>query len=704
MLLLLLMLTTGLNRSLCVHHTEVAPQIDGYIESVWESADSAYGFIQSSPYEKSEPSESTTVYVLQDDHSLYFAFRCMTKKVKPLGQMTGDDDAVTLYLDPFCSKTTAYYFRVCVSGTYSDGLVLDDGRSRDSSWDGVWFFAVKSHSDCYQVEIKIPFKSIRYKKGLSEWGVNFSRYMASRQETDYWTEVLEKEGCLVSKYGSLVGINPKSQGYYFEVYPEAYLRGDKEADGEEVSKVRASLNFKWDITPQATLNATTFPDFAQIESDPFTLNLSRYETYLSERRPFFLEGKEIFRMADFGSGGFYNPLEIFYSRRIGKAIGSELVPILGGVKLTSKSETMEYGFLGAYTDKLECGEEGEPRRCFGVLRAKRSLFTNSDVGVLLSGTRSAGETDNSYNYAVGLDLAYRSGANQLVAQAALSGRDGKVGSAFSSGFMGFVKGFLTIYSVEAIQDSFDVADIGYVPWSGRQKVLLVTGPYKEYSQGFLKSFWPGIGAMLGKEPATEDWSKLAMLSVNTQFRNNWGGNIEVDFGPYCEADTNYFSRGGHISVWGSGAKYSVWFGGGLFYDYNYSRGFLAYSGSTWQGFYITPVPHFSLGLNSNIWIECDTTNSVIAIWPMATPRIYLTITPKMELSVFDEFVFSTPGSDLGKAQIITNRVGLLFSYNFKPKSWLYIALNDHRVRDSETGTLILSNRVTAIKAKYLISF
>ncbi|GAI77788.1 unnamed protein product [marine sediment metagenome] len=222
-------------------------------------------------------------------------------------------------IDTFGSKTTAYYFQVFASGIFQDGWVLDNGRTFDDSWEGVWYRAVKLYDDRFEVEIKIPFKSIRYKKGLVKWGITFVRYTAHNREVVCWNEFLQKEGVLISKYGTLTGINPQATGYYFELYPEGYLRYDKDWVKDTTKfKPSMSLNFKWDLTPQTTLNATVYPDFAQIESDPFELNLSRYPTYLDERRPFFLEGKEIFRMADFGDMGFFDPLEIFYSRKTGK--------------------------------------------------------------------------------------------------------------------------------------------------------------------------------------------------------------------------------------------------------------------------------------------------------------------------------------------------------------------------------------------------
>ncbi|MEO0128905.1 MAG: DUF5916 domain-containing protein, partial [candidate division WOR-3 bacterium] len=460
-------------------------------------------------------------------------------------------------------------------------------------------------------------------------------------------------------------------------------------------------NLKWDITSQTTLNATAFPDFAQIESDPFILNLSRYETYLSERRPFFIEGSDIFRMSDFGEGkGFFSPLRIFYSRRIGKSINGEPAPIIGGLKLTNKSERLNYGLFGAYTDEIrDSNVVIEPRRGFGVFRARCGVLENSDIGVLFSGTAVNKDT---YNYAIGLDGVYRSGPNQLVIQSAFSDKNNKRGFGFSTGFMGFIKNFLTLSGVQVIGDSFDVRDIGYVPWVGMKKIMLFTGPYKTYQKGFLSNLWTGFGGALVQNPGDTHWSKIGFFSLNLNFRNNWGWNLELEAGPYYEADTSFLFRCANLSIWGNGAKYSIWAGGNVNYSYNYYRGFLAYQAQTYHGFYWTIIPRVSMELNSYLWIEWDTTNTIISIWPSATPRIDITITPTMTFGIFNEFVFNTPETDFNKTEYLSNRFGFLFSYNFKTKSWLYIALNDYRTNQGQG--IALQNQIGAIKAKYLIYF
>jgi len=701
-LLFLFFISVNNDKIVDVRFTEVAPVIDGVIEEVWEIADSACNFVQFSPYEKGQPTERTAVYILQDKENLYFAFRCYAEKHKPIACFTSDEDDIRISIDPFDSKTTAYYFMLYASGIIDDGLFLDDGKRRDNSWDGVWYRAVKLYDDRFEVEVKIPFKSIRYKKGLNEWGINFGRYIAALKETNYWTEYTQLEGDMVSKYGTLRGVDPHATGYYFELYPEAFLRYDKYEGEEGVYKLRGSLNFKWDLTPEMTVNATAYPDFAQIESDPFELNLERYPVYLDERRPFFLEGNEIFRMSDYGEDfGFFEPLDIFYSRRIGKSIDGEVIPILTGLKLTNKSEKWNVGALGAYTDGYSKSDTViEPRRGFGVFRVERRVLENSDIGMLISGTMA---DKDDYNYAVGLEGVYRKGFNQFILQGAVSDKSKKRGWALSSGYLGMVKGFLTMVSAEIVQDSFDVSDIGFMPWVGRKQLMAISGPFKTYPKGFFRNLYIAPGILAVQEPGNENWSKLGYFMINSNFRNNWGVNFELSGGPYYEADTNYFYRSIHLSLWGNIAGNHLNFGGNYCYSYNYWRGFLAYHSSSWASFNYSVIPPLRLGLSSNMWIEWDTLHNLIATTPRVTPRIEFRFNADMKVEIFNEFVMTMPKASLSETELLTNRLGLLFSWNFKPKSWLYIALNDYRVQDDE-GNLQLENQIGAIKAKYLFYF
>ncbi|UCF71313.1 MAG: carbohydrate binding family 9 domain-containing protein [candidate division WOR-3 bacterium] len=718
--LLLLFALNVDGKSVEVRYTEIAPDIDGFIEETWLQADSAYDFVQFMPYEKSAPSERTTVYVLQDKDNLYVAFRCYADSIKPIACLTADEDDVRLSFDTFGSKNSAYYFLVFASGIVHDGWILDDGRTNDESWEGVWYRALKLYEDRWEVEIRIPFKSIRYKKDLDEWGITFARYMAGNRETSTWNEFLQKEELKVSKFGTLRNIKPQAQGYYFELYPEAYFRIDRQyvtIDSVATDKKpSASINLKWDVTPQATINATAFPDFAQIESDPFSLNLSRYPTYLDERRPFFLDGQEIFRMADFGDMGFFDPLEIFYSRRIGKSVNDAAVPILGGLKFTNKSTDWNLGVLGAYTDDYldttETHNIDEPNRWFGVLRAKRAVFENSHIGALFSGM--AVDTDE-YNYAFGVDGAYLHGPNQLVVQGALSSRkdslSDRLGWAFDAGYFGFVRNFILFTSARIVQDSFDVSQIGFVPWVGEKKFMFLTGPFKEYNAGPIRNFFvaPGLSAI--QNPGVSDWSLTGMVEFNTQFRTDWGFDIGINGGqhyeapyhPYNDTVISYFSREFNSSFWGRLFNQNINFGFNYSYGWNYARGYLGYQGENRLSYTYSIIPQIRLGLASYIWIEWDSVHTVEAIWPIFRPSIDIQFNATTVLRIFDEIVTQTPGTDFGELEFLWNRIGVLFSWNFMPKSWLYVALNDHREQD-EFGDLQPSYQIGAVKVKYLVYF
>ncbi len=698
--LLMFMFIAIEEKALEVRFTDVAPKIDGAIEEVWYEADSVYDFVQYVPYEKTEPTERTVVYALQDENNLYFAFRCHCDSLKPIACYTRDEDYVRVSIDPFGSKTTGYYFLVFASNLHWDGWIMNDGRRWDDSWQGVWYRATGVYDDRVEFEIKIPFKSIRYMKNLDEWGIQFMRHCADNLEDVLWTEVSQAEGERVSEWGVLKNVNPQATGYYFELFPEGFIRNDTYEDDPaddfwENTKLSASLNLKWDITPQMSLNATVNPDFAHIESDPFTLNLSRYPVYFDERRPFFIEGSDIFRMSS-------DALQIFYSRRIGKSINGDAVPIISGLKLTNNANDWNLGMLGAYTDDYIDTLAGiaEPSRWFGVARARRRVFGNSDAGVLVS---SMYADTNDYNYAIGFDGAFRQGANQFVTLAAVSNRNGKYGYAVTSEYYGFIGNFRASAEAEFVGDSFDVSDIGFVPWAGQRRFTVFFGPHRTYRQGPVRQWELTPGFEMRRIPGETEWSTFGALEYFMNFRRNWGFEVDVWAGRAYEAGTDYFSRNLNISSWATlfGQVFNC--GVNYGYAYNYFRGYPAYQATSWLQCAYSIIPPLSVVLGGNLWAEWDTANHVIAMWPRIRPRIDLRVNADMTATLFNEFVLYTPEADIGRTEYLANRIGFLYSWNFKPKSWLYIALNDYRTQD-EYGDLQHQYTISAIKVKYLLYF
>jgi len=708
-LILALLLAARTEKRIDLRRTEVPPRIDGVIEELWLAGDSADDFVQFIPDEGAAPSERTVVYVLQDDANLYVAFQAWSLAAPPVGQLYGLEDELTLYLDPMDSRQTAYFFKAYASGLWRQGLILDNGGAEDWSWEGVWYVGTRLYPDRIECEMKIPFKSIRWRAGANEWGVNFARMIARKNEHSYWIEAKESEGGpRVSNCGRLKGVDPRSRGFYFELLPEAYVRYDQSggdvvrspADALRHIRPRASLNLKWDLTPQTTLNATVLPDFAQIESDPYSFNISRYPTYLQERRPFFVEGSEIFRFSGLGGVGSFRQLDLFYSRRIGKAVGNQPVPILGGLKLTGRGRGWSAGLLGAATDRLTdtSGTELEPRRAFAALSGRARLSPMFSGGLLLAGT--AADTAR-HNAVIGADLGFDAGRHKAALQFAGSEDAGATGWAANSGYTGYLGRFVAAGSATWISDSFSVRDIGYVPWAGQRSLSAMAGPWWS-GLGPLRRLYVVPGVNVVRQPGSDKYSYGGGLWSSAMMRSNAGGEVHLDVSRSYEADTNYLSRSANVGGWVSGLAYNLNAYAYFNHGYNYSRGFIAdnFGGGAWFTYYLAGKVAMMLGLNS-YW-EMDTIGRVVAVTSPLSPRLDFRFDSRLNFNIYDNIVLETPETRFSDTRVVSNRVGFLVSWNFLPKSWLYVALNDFRTDRGEGLNLV--NRVGAVKLRYLFYF
>ncbi|MGB9721990.1 MAG: hypothetical protein ACPL28_11005 [bacterium] len=310
-----------------------------------------------------------------------------------------------------------------------------------------------------------------------------------------------------------------------------------------------------------------------------------------------------------------------------------------------------------------------------------------------------------YNYGLGIDLAHRFKAHQLLFQSAVSNYQGKLGTAFTGGFKGYLGNLLTKIGFHTITDSFDVRDIGYVPWAGRKSISITTGPYREFASGFIQNLFLGPGVLFVKEPGVIDWSKMLNLEFDFYFRNNWTLNLKTKYGSVYETVADYITKDIDLWVWGTNSKtYDASLGLWYNYSYNYLRNWLGYQGSGyfWCAYYL--FSRLSLMIESNTWVELDTTSTIFAITPIVTPRVEFRVSKDISFALFNEFVFTTQGTDFEKTKILSNRFGFLFSYNFKPKSWLYIALNDYRKQNEFNRELELQNQIGVFKVKYLFYF
>lgn len=680
-----------------IHSTCVtrSPIVDGRLEETWRQADSISAFIQLRPDQGEPISEPTTIWVLQDDQAIYFAFRCETPNRRPDCRITGRDaqegDFVVVYLDTFKDKRNAYFFGVSAAGVQSDGRISQDGGYFDYSWDGVFYSKVMVSSRGYSVEMKIPWRQLRYNPNSSEWGVNLQRSIPRNGEEGYFAPLKLEEGFRISRFGSLDGIEPSTPGRGIELFPRSLFRYEK-SYGEKESRFRLCGDLNWAVKPWLRLQVTSFPDFSQIEADPFALNLSKYELYFEERRPFFVEGAEYFEPP---GGLMAQPLSLFYSRQVGRKLweGSE-VPVQVASRLTGNRGRMEFGVLLAVTGSKKhqsiWGLAEEKRASFSVNRLKFQLLSNFTLGLFHAGKYGA----KSHNDVFSLDGAFLSPKIRWSYQIAQSNKDGRRDLAYSSSLLWMSPKFFFNATAQKIGDSFDVSEIGFVPWIGYRSVSFSLGPSFYPRRGAFVNWGLRLNGTISRELAERLYSRIYGISVEAYTRNNWGLSAGFDLGRQYELDGSYNPKSFHLSLLTDPTR-ALLFNLSLSssYGYNYRRFYFARDAYVYSYLYLHPSRRWSFSLMANHWIEFDPERELEEMTTRLRPGIRFAMTKDMSLGVYEETVISN------KIGAFSYRIGISFSYNFLPKSWLYAAINDLEYK--KDGSLSSMERIVALKIKHL---
>ncbi len=684
-------------------------KIDGYIDETWSKADSVTNFFQLQPYIGKEPSRKSYAKVLTTETALNCLIVCFDQK-ENIQMNTGklDDvggDIVSIMLDTFGDKNSAYKFAVNAAGTRADCRLLDDARNRDYSWDGIWFSAAKIYDWGYVVEIEIPYKSIQYDEKLSSWGLDFDRWRPINSEDLYWCEYEQNEGQRISKFGKLVfeDFHPTIKGLNLEFYPTAFGKIDYIGNGKYKVDPNAGLDIFYNPSPQLTFQATANPDFAQIEADPYNFNISRYETFFNERRPFFVQGNEIFMAAGRErNSGFYRPLELFYSRRIGKKLpdGNE-VPITFGAKASGRVNDWEYGGFVAGTPEVDFKDGNgnnstEPSAIFVSGRVKKQILDNSSLGVLFVGKK----TQNDTYGVLDVDGAFRGSDWQLAYQISRSIKNGEGDFAVSSGFKKFTSSWATAIRGRYIGDNFNIDQVGFVPWKGTAEFVGLTGPMWFFNEGALSQLLLYTGPMLNYEKVDNFTDYGGFFGINMQFRSNWGYELTMSAAKAKDFDIKYNSYNISLSTWFNiDPKWNANVYGGYEKTYNFSRDYLAFY--SWLGGQASwkVADILQIGSSFDMWVEGNPSGNIEEITYNARPFFSVTPINDFNITVYVDNVFLRSTKQLERIFI-----GGLFAYQFSPKSWIYLALNEVHDRNNPMGTLDMTERVSVFKLKYLYYF
>jgi hypothetical protein len=384
------------------------PRLDGHLDdAAWRDAQPATEFLQRDPDEGKPATERTELRIVYDSDAVYVGVKLYDREPNRIARRLSrrddfaDADRFTIYFDPHHDHLTGAMFSVSAAGSLSDSIVYNDTWT-DRSWDAVWDAAVSIDSQGWTAEMRIPFSQLRFPAAERDaWGINAARYIQRRNEEAWLQLVPKKENGLASRMAHLVGVTGITAPRQFEVLPYTVARAEFIAPGDAGNPFNdgarafggTGLDVKYGLTSNFTLSAAINPDFGQVEVDPAVVNLTAFETFFSERRPFFIEGSQIFNnFGRSGSNSFwgFNNSEpsIFYSRRIGRAPqGPASAPfvdrpvastILGAAKLSGKSRSgWNVGLLEAVT-----GREFARLSTPGRTRAEVEPLTNYFIGRL----------------------------------------------------------------------------------------------------------------------------------------------------------------------------------------------------------------------------------------------------------------------------------------------------------------------------------
>jgi hypothetical protein len=431
--------------------TDRPPTLDGRVtEACWDLVPWSTDFTQWEPEAGKTPSQQTAFKILYDADALYIAYRAYDNNPERIANRLArrdwfPGDWVEINIDSRNDRRTGYSFTSSVSGTRGDEFISNDGDNWDGSWDPIWDLKTEIDSLGWTAEVRIPLSQLRFSSSPDQvWGIQVQRRVFREEERSLWQPKRKEDTGWVSRFGELRGLRNLGSPRRLEIFPYVLgrterfpaVKGNPFADGTD-SKAAAGLDGKTGLA-NLTLDFTINPDFGQVEADPSEVNLSAFETFFTEKRPFFIEGRNImdFALAPAITGGSFTQDNLFYSRRIGRrpsyspdlgvdefAETPENSSIIGAAKLTGKTPGgLSIGILESATARERAEISGptgsrdetvEPFSNYFVGRLQQDYRQgNTQLGGMLTNVHRRIDDENleflhESASAAGLDLFHR---------------------------------------------------------------------------------------------------------------------------------------------------------------------------------------------------------------------------------------------------------------------------------------------------------
>tara|TARA_R110000751_G_scaffold81192_2_gene163747 strand:- start:3202 stop:5412 length:2211 start_codon:yes stop_codon:yes gene_type:complete len=398
---------------------ETDPLIDGNIlkDEVWQKIKPFGGLLQSQPNYGQMASERTEIRIAYTEHTFYLAVVCYDSD--PDGLVVSDarrdalldnTDAFLFIVDTYKDNQNGFIFGTNSLGVEYDAQVDNEGQGNQNTnrqqggtiggfnlnWDGSWKVRTSVHDEGWSAEFAIPLRTIRFQPG-KDWGINFRRNIRKTNEIVYWSPMpIGFNLNRLSLAGTLTGLNLKTPRNLKVIpYVLGQLAKDFEANDPKAKFTpEVGGDIKFSITPSLTLDLTYNTDFAQVEVDEQQVNLDRFNLFFPEKRPFFLENAGLFSV---GSPG---EVDLFFSRRIGIGDDGNIVPIIGGARLSGKLDRTNVGLLTMFTDEVE--DAGIQKNNFTVARVNHEFKGRSALGAAFI-NRSGIGVDDDFNSTIALD-------------------------------------------------------------------------------------------------------------------------------------------------------------------------------------------------------------------------------------------------------------------------------------------------------------
>lgn len=604
-----------------------AIRVDGELtEEVWQRAPLISGFKQREPTDGADATYDTEARVAYDATALYVAVQAIDPEpARIVGIRTRRDegspsDWIRVLVDSFHDKRSAYEFAVNPAGVKQDVYWFNDGNN-DTGWDAVWDVAVSRGEGGWRAEFRIPFSQLRFHPAESAtFGFAVVRQIGRLNETTTWPLLSRNASGYVSSFGELTGLQVNRSPKRLELVP--YVVGDVTTQPGEVGNPlrqttdpdgSVGVDLKYALRPGLTLTGTVNPDFGQVEADPAVVNLSAFETFFSERRPFFVEGSGIFRFdLDCNDG---NCSGLFYSRRIGRSPrGEPNVPaggyydapgqttILGASKLTGRAGAFSVGVLNAITADEDAviatgltrtRQTIEPLTSYSVMRARREFANQSALGFMFTATNRNLDGETRFlpgqAYTGGLDWDWRLGKKYAVqgywAGSTIHGDRGAIAELQQSNVHSFqrpdsdalefdptrtsLNGYGTMLALTKIggervrfnsnvsmkSPGFDINDVGFMRRADNRSMSNWIQVRYERPTKWYRSFRYNLNQWASWNFDGDRLNLGYNVNAHIVFRNHWGTGSGVNYNPQSFDDRA--TRGGP-GAYGNTQR-SVWF-------------------------------------------------------------------------------------------------------------------------------------------------